>query len=61
MSQKKFYLTTGSIFLVIAVLHLLRIFNSWSATINNFVVPMWASWLAVIIAGCLSYQGLKKR
>jgi len=61
MSQKAFYATTGTIFLIIAVLHLLRILNSWPATISSFVVPIWASWVAVVIAGYLSYQGLKRR
>ncbi|MBI2674109.1 MAG: hypothetical protein HYX23_02405 [Candidatus Zambryskibacteria bacterium] len=61
MSSKAYYSTTGVIFLAIGVLHLLRILNGWPANISTFVVPMWLSWIAVILAGYLSYQGLRKR
>ena len=61
MSQKSYYSVTGIIFLIIALLHLLRIFNSWSAEIGTVTMPMWASWVAVLLAGCLAYHGLKKR
>ena len=59
MSQKSYYLTTGAVFLVIAILHLLRIVNGWPADIGGFVVPMWLSWVAVPLAGYLGYHGLK--
>ncbi|OGM79552.1 hypothetical protein A2197_00820 [Candidatus Woesebacteria bacterium RIFOXYA1_FULL_48_16] len=59
MSQKSYYLTTGAVFLVIAILHLLRIVNGWPADIGGFVVPMWLSWVAVPLAGYLAYHGLK--
>ena len=59
MSQKSYYLTTGAVFLVIAILHLLRIVNGWPANISGFVVPMWLSWVAVLFAGYLAYHGLK--
>lgn len=61
MSSKSFYSITGTVFLVIAVGHLLRILNGWEAVIGSFTIPVWASWIAVILAGYLSYQGLKKK
>ncbi|KKT96564.1 MAG: hypothetical protein UW97_C0008G0021 [Parcubacteria group bacterium GW2011_GWA2_45_15] len=61
MSSKAYYSTTGVIFLVIGVLHLLRVLNSWPVNIGTFVVPMWLSWAAVIVASYLSYQSLKKK
>ncbi|MBI2087045.1 MAG: hypothetical protein HYT69_02640 [Candidatus Zambryskibacteria bacterium] len=61
MNQKTYYSVTGVIFLIIAVLHLLRILNSWPAEIGIVAVPMWASWVAVVLAGYLSYHGLKKK
>ena len=51
----------GILFLIIAVLHALRLLYGWPAVIGTFVVPMWASWVAVVVAGTLSYHGLKKR
>ena len=59
MNQKSYYLTTGAVFLVIAILHLLRIVNGWPANISGFVVSMWLSWGAVPFAGYRAYHGLK--
>ena len=61
MSSKAYYSITGVIFLVIGVLHLLRILNSWPVNIGTFVVPMWLSWAGAIVASYLSYQSLKKK
>ena len=61
MSQKSYYSVTGGIFLIIAVLHLLRVVNGWPADIGTFSVPMWLSWLGVLLAGYLSYNGFKRR
>lgn len=51
---------TGGIFAIIAVLHLLRVVNSWPAQIASFTVPMWLSWVALLLAGYLAYSGLKR-
>ncbi|MDA2934789.1 hypothetical protein MYX82_10670 [Acidobacteria bacterium AH-259-D05] len=59
MSQKTFSLTAGVIFLLIAVLHILRIGFGLNATIDGQAVPMWASWVAMLIAGYLAYEGLR--
>ena len=39
-----------SIFVIIALLHILRLFFGWEVTINGVVIPMWASVLGLIIA-----------
>jgi len=59
MNQRFFNLIAGLIFLVIAVLHLLRIVFGWSAVIGGWVVPQWVSWLAFLVAGYLAYEGLR--
>lgn len=61
MSQKAYHATTGTIFLIIAALHLLRVLNGWEVNIGTFIVPMWLSWVGVLLAGFLAYQGLKRR
>ena len=52
-------LTVGLIFLIIAVLHLVRIILGWGAVIAGWVVPEWVSWAALIIAGFLAFHGLR--
>lgn len=59
MNQKSFSLTVGVIFLLIASLHALRLLLGWTAVIGGWTVPGWLSWLTLIVAGYLSYQGFK--
>jgi len=60
MNQKTFSLLAGLIFLIIAVLHVARSVWGWDAVIGGWQVPMWVSWVAIVGAGFLAYQGLKK-
>ncbi|MEK9183950.1 MAG: hypothetical protein AAB890_02660 [Patescibacteria group bacterium] len=57
MNQKTYYGLTGTIFSLITLLHLSRILMGWEANIGGWDVPMWLSWLAVVIAGYLAYTG----
>jgi len=59
MKQKGFNKLTGTIFAVIAVLHLLRLIYSWNAQIGTFVVPIWLSWVALVVFGFLSYTAFR--
>lgn len=61
MSKKNFFAVSGTLFLLIAIVHLFRLLQGWPVLIGNFVVPIWASWVAVIAGLYLSYQGLKHR
>ena len=58
MNQKMFVVLAGVIFAIVALAHLLRIFMGWTIVIDNWTVPMWLSWIALVIAGGLSYFGL---
>ena len=59
MNQKTYSQLTGAIFILIAVLHLARIIWSWGATIGGWTLPMWLSWIALVVAAYLGYHGLK--
>jgi len=59
MSQKTYLKAAGSIFLVIAVLHLLRLVLGWTAVFEGWSVPQWLSVVALIVAGYLAYEGFK--
>lgn len=59
MSQKAFSLVAGLFFSLIALGHLLRIVNSWPMHIADWTAPMWASWLALVVAGFLGFTGLQ--
>ena len=59
MNHKNYFTVTSVIFLLVAIMHGLRIVSGWQAEIGGWMVPMWASWVAVVVGLGLSYQGMK--
>jgi len=59
MDQKAFFVLAGVIFALVALLHLLRIYMGWTVVIGSWTAPMWLSWIALVVAGGLSYVGLR--
>ena len=57
MSNKTYLRTVSFVFLIIAVLHVFRSVGEWEAVINNYTLPMWISWVAVLVAGFLAFRG----
>jgi hypothetical protein len=57
MDRKTFSLVAAIIFAVVALLHLARIFMDWPVVIGGWSVPMWVSWVALIVAGSLAFFG----
>ena len=53
--MKPFTSLAIAIFTIVAVMHLLRILLGWEVTIQGTVIPMWASYLGLIIAGGLAF------
>jgi hypothetical protein len=58
MSQRRFSIVAGLIFLLVAIVHALRLALRWNVMLQGWTVPMWVSWIAVVVAGFLAYQGL---
>jgi hypothetical protein len=59
MDQKTFSVVAGVVFAVVAVLHLLRIYMNWPVVIADWSVPIWVSWVGLVIAGGLAFFGLR--
>jgi hypothetical protein len=57
-NKRVFLLIATAIFLLVALLHLLRLFNGWSIIIAGCAVPMWVSWPGMIVASLLGCWGL---
>lgn len=55
MQQRSFNISAGVIFATIALLHALRLVYGWSAVINGWAIPLWASWLFLAVAGYLAF------
>ena len=50
---------SGAIFGIIAVTHLLRLLQHWPIDLAGHIVPLWASWLGLVLAGALSIWALR--
>ena len=59
MSQKTFSLTAGLVFALVTLGHILRVVFALEWTVQGREIPMWASWVAVVIAAYLAYEGLR--
>jgi len=57
MPRRAYLVVTAVIFSLIALLHLVRIIFGWSAMLGSWSVPMWLSWVALIVTGALAYFG----
>jgi hypothetical protein len=56
MKQKTYNVITSLIFLVVGVVHLIRVLSGWEVTFNGTTLPLWVSWIGVVVAGILSYS-----
>ncbi len=57
MNQKQYSLVAAIIFAIFALAHLVRASLGWSISISVWSVPMWVSWVAVVVAAVLAYYG----
>jgi len=54
-------MVTATLFLVMAIIHLLRIILGWQVEIGGLSIPFWVSWLGVLVAGALAYFGFTEK
>jgi hypothetical protein len=55
-SERTLLKVVGLIFLVVAVVHLLRLALGWNILLGDAEVPMWLSWFGFLIPAYLSYS-----
>jgi hypothetical protein len=55
MRERIYMLVIGVVFTIVAVAHLIRIFTGADFNILGWEVPLWLSWLGVIVATYLAY------
>ena len=53
MDIRTYLAVTGTLFGAVALFHLLRVVNGWTAVVGPWSVPMWISWLGTIVPGAL--------
>jgi hypothetical protein len=50
---------SGVLFGIIALAHLLRLLQHWPVDLAGHMVPLWASWVGLLLAGGLSVWALR--
>jgi hypothetical protein len=59
MSKSTYFLVSGLIFLVVAVVHGLRMFFKWEVIIGGWQAPLWASAAGFVVAAYLAFEGFR--
>ena len=54
LNRKTYMTVTATLFIVVAIMHLLRIILGWQVEIGGLSIPFWVSWLGVLVAGALA-------
>ena len=61
MSKDTFSRLAGAIFLIVAVVHALRLVFKWQVIVAGWQAPMWVSAVAFVIGVYLAYESLQIR
>jgi hypothetical protein len=59
MTHRTFARAVGIIFTLVALFHLVRVFEDWPVIIGDWSVPKSLSWIALIVAGGLALLGFR--
>ncbi len=57
MSAISYSRLAGAIFGLVAILQLVRALAGWPITISGIMIPLWASWIACVVAAGLAWLG----
>jgi hypothetical protein len=57
MTVKCYCTLATAVFALIALLQLARAVMGWPVMVSGHSVPLWASWIAFVVAGALSVVG----
>jgi hypothetical protein len=54
MTEKNYLIISATMFALVAIMHFVRLLNHWSLQIGTMTVPIWGSWLVLLIGVSLS-------
>ena len=59
--SNKYVVVSGAVFGVVAVLQAVRALYQWPLHVGTLEIPVWASWIAVVVAGGLCAWAFQSR
>jgi len=57
--QKNYAMVSALVFALVVVGQVLRLVNQWAVQIGPYTVPVWFSWMGMIVAAALSLWGFR--
>ncbi len=57
MVASNYSLLSAFIFTLVAVLQLVRALKGWPVKVGTTSIPLWASWVACVVAAILAWLG----
>jgi hypothetical protein len=57
MTAENYSRLAGLIFAIVAALQLTRALSGWPVTVGTISIPLWASWIACVVAAVLAWLG----
>ena len=59
--SNKYVVVSGAVFALVAILQAVRAAEQIPVTLGSFSVPVAASWVAALVAGCLSLWAFRSK
>jgi hypothetical protein len=59
MNIRAYSKISGTIFTLVSLAHLMRLFYGWPAEVDGLAVPMFASWMGFLVPGGLAIWGFR--
>ncbi len=59
MSNRQYLLVSAILFALVAIAHLIRLISAFTITVDDYVVPMYVSWVGLIVPALLAISALR--
>ena len=59
MSNRLYLVVSATLFLLVAITHLVRVMNGLPVLVGSYAVPMAASWVGVVVPGFLAGAAIR--
>lgn len=57
---RTYEVVSGGVFAVVAVAHAWRAVRGWAIQVDAWSIPIWASWVAALVAALLSLWAFRR-
>lgn len=60
MNKQAYCGVSATLFAIVALAHLLRLFNGWPVEIDTMTIPMLVSWFGFVVPAALAVWGFRE-